>query len=44
METALPWQRDSGGGVQEGDKMENKMKHYVPMLKGMSITKKMDEE
>lgn len=34
-------------GVQEGvqaDKIENKMKHYLPMLKGMSSTKKLDEE
>lgn len=47
METALPCQRDSGGGVREGaqaDEMESKMKHYVPVLKGMSSTKKMKSE
>lgn len=40
-EIALSCQRDSGEGVQEGaqaDKIENKMKHYVPVMKGMSST------
>lgn len=34
-------------GVQEGaqaDKIENKMKHYVPFPKGVSSAKKIDKE
>lgn len=34
-------------GVQEGaqaDKIENKMKHYVPFLKGVSSAKNIDKE